>query len=283
MFGAGLLIGEDRVSAQKVMSTPSLPPEILDLIVDHLHDEPTTLRTCSLVSESWVPRTRTHLFNRVEFQSSGPGSFESWMETFPDPSNSPARYTRSLHFSRFKLTTVTVSDALPWIHSFDQIVELGVVGVGEVDNHHISFPQLRGISPIVKYLHISHSFATLSEVLDLIFSFPLIEDLSLSRVVCHSPEDADGWDAPPTLPRFARSLLLIGDDRYIARKLLDLPGGLRFTKVVMLCPIGNCDLVEELVAMCSENLVYLFVDFYRGAFSVASVPDQYLITTHSSG
>lgn len=64
-----------------------LPPEILDLIVGHLHDETATLRKCCLVSRSWIPQTQIHLFDRVEFRSSGP-TLESWMKTFPDPSNS---------------------------------------------------------------------------------------------------------------------------------------------------------------------------------------------------
>lgn len=71
----------------------SLPPEIFDLIVEYLCDEQETLKTCRLVSKSWVPRARRHIFARVMFDNS---PFESWMKTFPDPSNSPAHYTRSL-------------------------------------------------------------------------------------------------------------------------------------------------------------------------------------------
>ncbi|KAF9645264.1 hypothetical protein BDM02DRAFT_3073690, partial [Thelephora ganbajun] len=55
---------------QTTMSSPHqshLPPEILDYIVDLLHDEPETLKQCCLVSKSWVSRTRKHLFANVEF------------------------------------------------------------------------------------------------------------------------------------------------------------------------------------------------------------------------
>ena len=44
------------VRAQTAMSCP-LPPEILDLIVDHLCVEQTTLNACPLVSKLWIPRT----------------------------------------------------------------------------------------------------------------------------------------------------------------------------------------------------------------------------------
>ncbi|KAF9789198.1 hypothetical protein BJ322DRAFT_1000595, partial [Thelephora terrestris] len=46
---------------------PYLPPEILDLVTDNLSDEPSTLKACCLVSKSWVPRTRKHLFASVKF------------------------------------------------------------------------------------------------------------------------------------------------------------------------------------------------------------------------
>ena len=48
------------------MSNPHLPAEILDYIIDHLHDTEDALRNCSLVSKSWIPRTRTHLFADVK-------------------------------------------------------------------------------------------------------------------------------------------------------------------------------------------------------------------------
>ena len=60
--GTGMLIAaigdsENRpVPVETTMSTPSLPPEILDLIVGHLCDK-TALKTCCIVSKSWVNLT----------------------------------------------------------------------------------------------------------------------------------------------------------------------------------------------------------------------------------
>jgi hypothetical protein len=50
------------------MSDPHLPPELSDYIVDLLHDQPETLKWCCLVSKSWVPRTRRHLFGDIAFR-----------------------------------------------------------------------------------------------------------------------------------------------------------------------------------------------------------------------
>ncbi|KAF7299925.1 F-box domain-containing protein [Mycena chlorophos] len=44
---------------------PSLPPELIDYIVDFLHDDPFALRTCSLVCRALVPAARFHAFQHV--------------------------------------------------------------------------------------------------------------------------------------------------------------------------------------------------------------------------
>ncbi|KAF9642570.1 hypothetical protein BDM02DRAFT_3105483, partial [Thelephora ganbajun] len=49
------------------MSDPHLPPEVCDYIVDLLHNKPDTLGWCCLVSRSWIPRTRKHLFADIKF------------------------------------------------------------------------------------------------------------------------------------------------------------------------------------------------------------------------
>ena len=46
--------------------TPLLP-ELLDHIVDFLHDSSDALKSCCLVSKLWAPRTRMHLFACIRF------------------------------------------------------------------------------------------------------------------------------------------------------------------------------------------------------------------------
>ena len=254
---------------------PSLPKEILDVIIYHLHDEPTALKACCLVSKSWVSRTQRHLFDRVKFLSRSGPTIESWMETFPDPSNSPAHYTRSLRISHIQVITVAISDVLAQIHSFNRIVELAV----GIENGPISFAQLRGLSPNLKRLHLFHSFAPSSEVLDFICSFPLLENLSLHSARPHANENAAKWNKPSTSPKFTGSLLLNRRNRSIVRKLLDLPGGLRFSKIRVCCPIGEYDLTKDLVSACSDTLQFLCVEIYRGASRTGSVADQCLIAS----
>ena len=76
------------------MPTPYLPPEILDYIVDFLHDEPEALDECCLVSKSWVPRIRRKLFAEIKILSER--HLKLWKKLFPDVANSPACYVRTL-------------------------------------------------------------------------------------------------------------------------------------------------------------------------------------------
>jgi hypothetical protein len=56
---------------------------MLDNVIDCLHDTRDALKNCCLVSKSWIPRTRKHLFATIAFTTTK--RLQSWEETFPDP------------------------------------------------------------------------------------------------------------------------------------------------------------------------------------------------------
>ena len=253
-----------------------LPPEILDLIVDYLHNDPTTLKVCCVVDKSWIPRTRRHLFARVEFryfEFVSTSHVELWKKTFPDPSNSPAHHTLSLTFRGIPAITAADTDVGGWLRTFHGVVHLCLECHGwEADP--ASLVPFYGLSSTVRSLHLTCAFI---EVFDLVCSFPLLEDLSL---VAFGPTfDADGWNAPSTSPKLTGSLDLrmITGIRPATRRLLDLPGGLHFAKITVLCPDGNLKFITDLLSRCSDTLESLTVfNHVRGASHSASVIDQHL-------
>ena len=46
-----------------------VPPEIVDQIIDYFHNDPNTLKACSLVAREWIPSARLHLFAKLSFSS----------------------------------------------------------------------------------------------------------------------------------------------------------------------------------------------------------------------
>lgn len=57
-----------------IMPTPSrepiLPPEVQDIILDHLHDDKKTLSTCSLVCQLWRACSQYHIFRSLDLAMS---------------------------------------------------------------------------------------------------------------------------------------------------------------------------------------------------------------------
>ena len=248
----------------------SLPPETLDFVIDQLHDEPATLRACCLVSKSWIPRTRRHLFAHVQFDDLE-YPFDSWIRTFPDPSNSPAHHTRSLSICDLPTSTRTGTDVGNCIRAFHNVVHFDLnhyAGVG-YDNPLAPF---FGFSPVVRSLSLT---STSSEVFDLICSFPLLEDLEL---IDFCPEDGTvGWSPPSTSPKLTRSLNLAvrGGIHSTTRRLLNFPDGLHFAKITVTCIGEDFRSATDLVSKCSDTLESLKVCcFLMGAFPSASLTGQ---------
>ena len=251
----------------------SLPPEILDLILDQLHDEQVTLRTSCLVSRSWVPRSRVHLFPHVKFTRVFP--LELWAKAFPDPLNSLAHHTRTLVIEGATTTTIAGADEGRWIRAFCNVIHLHVV------QH--SFAPFHGLSPTIRSLHLKSYNARPSEVLGLICSFPLLEDLALHFFGYGA--EVYYWTIPSTSPRLTGALNLgslvgIGP---IAWPLLGLPNGLNFAKIELLCKEeADFKLATDLVSGCSNTLEFLSItNCISGEFPLDLVPDRYLTTRHS--
>ena len=195
------------------------------------------------------------------------------MDTFPDPFNSPAHYTRSLAISSLAAITTATTDGFPWVRSFNSIVELAVDTQMWHDGE-VSLVQLRGLSPILKSLRVDRRSIPLSEVFNLTCSFPLLEDLSLRSSFEPSNYNpiSDPRDTPLTSPKLTGTLLLERDSLAVMHRLLDLPGGLRFSKVVVDCFDSSVGLLVDLVSRCSDTLESLCINFHpSGAFHLLPV------------
>ena len=244
------------------MSNPRLPVELLDHVVDLLHDTEDALRNCCLVSKSWIPRTRKHLFAHIKIRYED--NLKSWKEAFPDPSTSPAHYAEALSIGCSH--AVTAADAEPggWITGFSRVVHFDVTGQGLFFGlSKIPLTSFHGFSPVVKSLHVDFDLLPSSRILNLALSFPLLEDLT---VIVHlnggfaDRDDFDGLSATDQLsnpPIFTGSLGLFikRGMELIARRLLSLPGGIHFRKLALgWFREEDLSLTVALVEGCSSTL-----------------------------
>lgn len=254
------------------MSCP-LPPEIFDLVIDHLHGNTAALRACSFVSKSWVPRAQRCLFAYIKFANES--SLESWMRTFPDPSNSPAHHVRTLSIRGIEVFARVNADACVWLCSFNNVETLFANPTVWDTTRVITLAPLHRLSPTLKSLHLFRSSIPLPDILDLICSFPLLEDLLVGSIGIET--DAHNWGLPQTSPKLTGSLHLTGQNRLLSRKLVGLPDGIHLSKILVRCSIEDAALAMELVKTCYDTLEYLTIEFYPlGVFSSNSVADRYL-------
>ena len=250
------------------MSNPDLPAELLDHTVDLLQDDTDALKSCCLVSKSWISRARRHLFADVKLNS--PVRLEAWKNAFPNPSTSPACYAKTLRI-RF-LVEVPVTDAQEggWIPTFSRVEHLEV-GTGSMTTPLVLF---HGFSPKMKSLRVSTISLPFSRIFNLIFSFPFLEDLSIDALYGSGPED-DLQDQlattrPSSLPPFTGSLnlFIFGGSYRIASQLLALPGGLRFRELRLNLTNESVSSSIALVEECSSTLESLEINCHVRGMSV---------------
>ena len=219
------------------MSNARLPEELLDDIVDLLHDSGDTLKSCCLVSKLWIPRARKYLFATIKFT---PEDLQLWKTTFPDPSTSPACYTKAL-LLKFPLTVAAADrEGRGWISTFNRVVHFEVDAL-DVDLNWSSFTlslaPLYGFSPAIKSLRLSFYTVPSWQIFNLIYSFPLLDDLavtSTSALVGNSDfNDRTTTIQPLISPSFTGSLeLRLGFQmEYVASRLLSRSGGFHFRKL----------------------------------------------------
>jgi len=247
------------------MSNPYLLPETLDCVVDILHNEPETLKTCCLVSKPWVPRTRRHLFADIKFSSMG--DLSSWKKTFPDVANSPAHHARSLFIGCPEFVTAADAEEGGWIQAFSGVTSLTVDNgkwlSGTSSTPLVPFYKL---ASTLKSLRMSPILLPSPQLFNLIRSSPLLEDLTLIGHEKRSGNvDSPHWSQPvvsSTLPPLTGTLNLgiSGGMGGTVRGLLDLPNGLHF-RTFTLSWTRKEDLrwITMLVEKCSHTLELLCV------------------------
>ena len=232
------------------MSNPTLPAELLDHIVDRL-DTICALRSCCLVSKSWIPRTRRHLFAEIKFDTEQ--KLRLWKRAFPEPSTSPGYYAKALSIDCPRAVTATDAETGGWIRGFSHVVQLEVRGCSKSP-----LAPFHGFSPAIKSLRVVFFSLPSSRLFNLVLSFPL-EDLSV--IVCMvsisgSPDELQTVVQPSNPPTFTGTLdIMMAKMEPVARRLLSLPGGIHFRTLILKWTYNeDLLLTMAMVERCSHTL-----------------------------
>ena len=159
-----------------------------------------------------------------------------------------------------------------WICTFHSVIHLHLECTSWEDCQ-VSLIPFYGLSPTVRSLCLT---STLFKVFDLVCSFPLLKDLALVHLLDKC--DGDRWITPSTSPKLTRSLdvRVIGEIHTAAHWLLDLPGGLRFTKIVLSCLNGDFGSARDSVLKYSGTLESFNIYYSKPTNSSSSFCDRLL-------
>jgi len=127
------------------------------------------------------------------------------METFPDPSNSPAHYTQTLTIQDSRLVTAAGADAGRWIRAFRNVVCLHISIYDSPGDDQVPLP-FHGLLPTVRSLHLEFAHVRPPEVFGLVFISHL-EDLTSFDF--RYGNEVDGRTTPSTSPRLAGSRCVV--------------------------------------------------------------------------
>ena len=243
------LLSQPQPSAD-LTKTPRLPQELLDEIIDHLADDSVSLRRCSTAARVFVPSCRSHLFKRVLFRSN---NLPTWKATFPDPSISPAAYTREM---RIHLASDTPTQLVEYMPYFSNVRDLTLIGGRCDDRRWIS--GIGRLPASIRSLTMEFVSVTNIQVLEIMEQLPNLDDFSLRT--------SKGADFPAEAGEILRGryggkldLRLVEDfHASIARSLLKAPEGLGFKSIKAFCNTeDDFPAYVDLVATCRDTLVDL--------------------------
>ncbi|OCH95240.1 hypothetical protein OBBRIDRAFT_613978, partial [Obba rivulosa] len=74
----------DMHTSQKMARMIALPSELIDSIIDFLHDDREALANCSLTCRSWLPRTRYHKFSTMIVTEDVKEKYSQFLDDCPD-------------------------------------------------------------------------------------------------------------------------------------------------------------------------------------------------------
>ena len=245
------------------MSLPYLPQEIKDQVIDLLHEDEETLRSCALVSRSWLRQCQKHLFAEVRI---GYHLLMKWCRNVAPGEDGLSSFTRKLYVSHRSPREFEI--VMPHLSSFKRVESLVISDYDcmDLDNE----PYLP-IAPDQYYGHFGESLCSLNllypseslgALLPLIYLFPHLESLTIEGFMAAGDEHpAPPSPNSPNPNAFKGKLhlrLLAGNDMHILSKLAKYP--LRYDHV----SIGGSSRelgvhFNNLISACSRTMKTLDV------------------------
>jgi len=164
-----------------------LPPELIDLIVDHLYDDNVALKACSLVSRAFLPSARVHLFENIELRfrhSVKDRNIDPMRKFISTDSRGLLSHTRKLSIPYPGLIApFHLEEIFDHLMAFNNVRELKLdLDAFHFVNHDFMLASryFFHFQPVLRSLHLTTSARNPKDLIVFIAFFPFLEEVSLS-------------------------------------------------------------------------------------------------------
>ncbi|KAJ6456115.1 hypothetical protein C8R45DRAFT_1034950 [Mycena sanguinolenta] len=140
------------------------PPELYDLVIDHMHDQKLALGTCGLVNKAWLISSRYHLFGSVTLRDA------SWKEFVQLLASPLATFAPSITAMKLSLSIEYEDPASSFNELISRLPTLPTLKRLRLENVYLT-----GVTHVTADLHLQR--------------FPNMKELDLYLVVFETPRD----------------------------------------------------------------------------------------------
>ena len=239
----------------ETINIPRMPQDINDEILNHLvtDSDLRSIRSCALISKSWVQSCRRHLFHTVDLTLK---EVDRWFKAFPVPEESPAHHVKDLRVQIGGRGHVPDEffEYIPWFTDVERISLVGHMGLPSSLR-----PSLWDPPQSITSLTLNTSVVTLVQIRDIMAPLSNLDDLTLIGSLV--PVDRGELPGIGTVVRgrFSGKLKLCGDfvGVDVVNMLLEIPSGPRFTEVLTHSTCECLPSAVRLAEACCETIVKL--------------------------
>ena len=159
-----------------MMSTPTIPPELVDIILDYAYNDLSLLTACSLVCRAWFPSARYHIFHNVSLNSQNASSFVRLLNA---PLSTISHFTRRIEAKDTYEDERWLSSMFPCLSVLPALTSVSITSSFDTTFSEETLATLASFDTLVELKLAECAFEDFSQVQKLLCSFPVLEKLHL--------------------------------------------------------------------------------------------------------
>ena len=257
------------------MPVPYLPLEIVEEIIDMLVGDTKSLLLCSLVSTSWVHRSRRHLFADIKLHSLS--DLQSWFTT---SLRSSSNHVRALDLAQNDEFKWIIPDSLAGVFndftSFHNVRSLTLTGLDLTNFDEHSLTRSFGhFSERLTSLTVKGMTVHPDALLFFVCMFPKLDNLKLDYLTMGKPTIP--YRKPDVTPRFCGKLSLSNiksNGTSMIASFVDPPIPMSFEDVCVVdCRFESPKALKDLFVACQTTMKRIKVSkIFLGGFRLSDLP-----------